>query len=222
MKELNEDLLSNITSLINEQNRKIENLNGKLTKQNSIISILQNNVEVLNEQCSKLQKDINTKCEELEQYSRRQCLRFQGIVKPRKEKVEDVINLVKDCFAEHTVYIPDTVLDRAHRIGPVYKDKSDQNIQGIIVKFNNFRYRSMFYKNRKKLKQGKHVRIDLTSYRYNFLKKANVLIKRMKMENTVYTFADVNCRLKVVNKENGEGAFFDNLEEVDLFLSQTW
>ena len=147
MKELNEDLLSNITSLINEQNRKIENLNGKLTKQNSIISILQNNVEVLNEQCSKLQKDINTKCEELEQYSRRQCLRFQGIVKPRKEKVEDVINLVKDCFAEHTVYIPDTVLDRAHRIGPVYKDKSDQNIQGIIVKFNNFRYRSMFYKN---------------------------------------------------------------------------
>ena len=221
MKELNEDLLSNITSLINEQNRKIENLNGKLTKQNSIISILQNNVEVLNEQCSKLQKDINTKCEELEQYSRRQCLRFQGIVKPRKEKVEDVINLVKDCFAEHTVYIPDTVLDRAHRIGPVYKDKSDQNIQGIIVKFNNFRYRSIFYKNRKKLKQGKHVRIDLTSYRYNFLKKANVLIKRMKMENTVYTFADVNCRLKFVNKENGEEAFFDKLEEVDLFLSQT-
>ena len=40
------------------------------------------------------------------------------------------------------------------------------------------------------------------------------------MENTAYTFSDVNCRLKVVNKENGEDAFFDNLE-VDLFLSQT-
>ena len=79
----------------------------------------------------------------------------------------------------------------------------------------------MFYKNRKKLKQGKRVRIDLTSNRYNLLKKANALIKRMKMENTVYTFADVNCRLKVVNKKNGEEAFFDKLEEVDLFLSQT-
>ena len=156
------------------------------------------------------------------QYSRRQCLRIEGIVKTRKEKVEDVTNLVKDCFAEVDVDIPDTVLDRAHRIGPVYKDESDQNIQGIIVKFNNFRYRSMFYKNRKKLKGGKRVRIDLTSNRYNLLKKTNALIKRMKMENTVYTFADVNCRLKVVNKENGEGAFFDNLEEVDLFLSQTW
>ena len=152
--------------------KKTENLNDKLTKQNSTISVLQNNVEVLNEQCSKLRKVINTKCHELEQYSRRQCFRIEGIVKKRKEKVEDVINLVKNCFVEADVDIPDTVLDRAHRIGPVYKDKSDQNIQGIIVKFNNFRYRSMFYKNRKKLKRGKRVRIDLTSNRYNLLKKS--------------------------------------------------
>ena len=41
------------------------------------------------------------------------------------------------------------------------------------------------------------------------------------MENTVHTFADVNCRVKVVNKGNGEESFFDTLEEVDLFLSQT-
>ena len=55
VKELREDLLSNITSLINEQNRQIENLNEKLTQQNSTISILQNNVEALDEHCSKLQ-----------------------------------------------------------------------------------------------------------------------------------------------------------------------
>ena len=36
MKELKEDLLSNITSLINEQHAQIENLNEKLTQQNSI------------------------------------------------------------------------------------------------------------------------------------------------------------------------------------------
>ena len=93
----------------------------------------------------------------MEQYSRRQCVRIEGIGKPLKEKVEDVINLVKDCFAEADVDIPDTVLDRAHRIGPVYKDESDQNIEGIIDKFNNFRYQSMVYENRKKLKGGKRV-----------------------------------------------------------------
>ena len=58
--------------------------------------------------------------------------------------------------------------------------------------------------------------IDLTSNRFNLLKK-----NKWKMENTVYTFAGVNCRLKVMNKENEEEAFFDNLEEVYLFLSQT-
>ena len=41
VKELKEDLLSSITSLINEQNRQIENFNDKLTKQNSTISVLQ-------------------------------------------------------------------------------------------------------------------------------------------------------------------------------------
>ena len=40
------------------------------------------------------------------------------------------------------------------------------------------------------------------------------------MDNTFYTFADVNCRLKVVNKENKEETYFDNLEEVDLFFSE--
>ena len=87
--------------------------------------------------------------------------------------MEDVINIVKEWFTD--VDIPYTVLDRAYRIGPVYKGESDQNLQGIIVKFNNFRYRPMFYKNWKKLKRGKHVRIDLTSNRYNLLNKKQVL-----------------------------------------------
>ena len=126
VKELKEDLLSNITSLINEQNREIGNLIEELTKQNSTISTLQNNVETLNQQCSKLQKDIDTNCDELEKCSRRQCLRIEWIVKPHQEKLGDVINLVTECFAEANVDIPDTVIDRAHRIGPVYKDESDQ------------------------------------------------------------------------------------------------
>ena len=92
-------------------------------------------------------------------------------VKRQKEKAEDVINLVKECFAEADFDIPDAVLDRAHRIGPVYKNESDQDIQGIIVQSNNFRYRLMFYKNRKRLQRGKRVRINLTSNYYNLLKK---------------------------------------------------
>ena len=69
----------------------------------------------------------------MEQYFTRQCLGNEGILKPHKEKAEDVINLVKECFAEVDVDIPDTVLDRAHRIGPVYKDESDQELLNWIT-----------------------------------------------------------------------------------------
>ena len=108
-----------------KKNRHIENLSEELTQQNSTILILQNNVQLVNEHCLKLQKDINTKCDESEQCSRRQCLRIEGIVKPPKEKAEDVINLVEECFAEAYVDISDTALDRTHKTGPVYKDDDE-------------------------------------------------------------------------------------------------
>ena len=41
-------------SLVKEQNMQIENLNENLTQHNLTMSILQNNVEVLNEHCSKV------------------------------------------------------------------------------------------------------------------------------------------------------------------------
>ena len=80
----------------------------------------------------------------------------------------------------------------------------------------------MFCKIWKKLKRRKRVRIDVTSNRYNLLKKkTEALIKRRKIENTVYTSEEVNCRLKFMNNENMGEASFDNLEDVDLFLTQT-
>ena len=80
----------------------------------------------------------------------------------------------------------------------------------------------MFCKIWKKLKQRKRVRIDVTRKHYNIMKKkTEALIKRMKIENTVYTSEEVNCRLKFMNNENMGEASFDNLEDVDLFLTQT-
>ena len=72
-----------------------------------------------------------------------------------------------------------------------------------------------------KLNRGKRVLVNLTSNHYNLFFFLNALIKRMKMENYVHTFADINCRRKVVNKENGEETFFNNLEEVDLFVKHS-
>ena len=100
-----------------------------------------------------------------------QCLQIEGIVKPHKRKDGKCYKSCWKMFAEVNVYIPDIALDRSQRIGPVYKDDSDQSVQGIIIKFNKFWYRSVFYKNQKKIKSGKHVWIDLTGSNCDLLKK---------------------------------------------------
>ena len=59
-----------------------------------------------------------------------------------------VINIIKVSEAE----IPESVLDRAHRIGPRYSDNdTEKKMQSIIARFTRFRHRTLFYKIAKRL-----------------------------------------------------------------------
>ena len=80
-----------------------------------------------------------------------------------------VINIIK----ESEVEIPESVLDRAHRIGPTYTDNdTGKKMQSIIVRFMTFRHRTLFYANRKKIKSGARIRLDLTKDCYKLLVSA--------------------------------------------------
>ena len=80
-----------------------------------------------------------------------------------------VINIIK----ESEVEIPESVLDRAHRIGPTYTDNdTGKKMQSIIVRFMTFRHRTLFYANRKKIKSGARIRLDLTKNCYKLLVSA--------------------------------------------------
>ena len=103
--------------------------------------------------------------EENEQYGRRLCLRVEGVPIVEKETSDEVLNMVKDLFKEAEIDIPDCVIDRAHRIGPLKSDrKPNEQVRSIIVRFSTFRYRTEFYLSRKKLKKAS-VRLDLTKRR---------------------------------------------------------
>ena len=83
--------------------------------------------------------------------------------------MEKVINITKESEAE----IPESVLDRAHRIGPTYTDNdTGKKMQSIIVRFRTFRHRTLFYANRKKIKSGARIRLDLTKDCYKLLVSA--------------------------------------------------
>ena len=97
--------------------------------------------------------------EELEQYGRRLCLRIGGVPSVEIENSDDILDKVKSLITEFGCEIPDAVIDRAHRIGKGYKNKT-RNVpcKSIIVRFSTFRHRN-------KLKNAK-VRLDLTKKRY--------------------------------------------------------
>ena len=103
------------------------------------------------------------------------------------------------------------VTDRAHRIGKGYKDKT-RNVpcKTIFVRFSTFRHRTLFYRNRNKLKNAK-VRLDLTKKRYKIFTDAIDFVKAYK--NVDYVMVDINCRLKVFFK-NGRSSFFDNISDL--------
>ena len=62
--------------------------------------------------------------EELEWYLRRLCLRFQGIPTEKNETIDKVLEKITGICKESGIGIPDTVTDRAHRIGVPYVDKT--------------------------------------------------------------------------------------------------
>ena len=61
--------------------------------------------------------------EELEQCSRRRCLRINGVPTVKNQSSDDLLEFTKSLFKGAKVTVPDNVLDRAHRIGPSYTDR---------------------------------------------------------------------------------------------------
>ena len=158
----------------------------------STLAMLQKHVKNL--KCSN--DELQKKCKEHEQHGRRLYLRIKGLIKKTKEDANDVLNQVRDLFKEAEVEIPDAVLNRAHRIS---KENND-----VIVRFNTFRHRTLYYRNRKKLKK-QSIHLDLTKSRLSLLNEARKLIENN--EDIASCYADIDCRCKLRFKNNDEFFF---------------
>ena len=136
--------------------------------------------------------------EELDQYGRKQCLRFEGVPTEQNETSNKVLSKVVDMCKEASVDIPDTVIDRAHRIGEVYFDnKRKKNCKSIIVRFTTFRHRTMVYRAKKNMKNNVRVKLDLTKKRSNLLVLANTFVANININLVKFCYADIKCRPKI-------------------------
>ena len=167
----------------------IETLKPTIEKQNNRIDALESRIVVMENLIAKLQ-DHN---DDNEQYSRRLCLRINGIPPPpkgEKETGEDCLEKVKKVFNELQVDIPDSVLDRAHRIGRPQTVRG-RIIHQVIVRFTTWRHKTKVYRARKKCPKYR-IKLDLTKKRVKLLEKVNAFLEEKELG---FAFADVNCRL---------------------------
>ena len=144
-----------------------------LSEKDKEIEVLKSKVTLFQDHVGTVKHALDKKVDELKQYGKKVCLHIEGVKHKVNEKAEEVLEKVINIIMESEAEIPESVLDRAHRIGPTYTDNDlRKKMQSIIVRFMTFRYRTLFYTNRKKIKSGARIRLDLTENRYNSLVSA--------------------------------------------------
>ena len=126
VKELKDSIFSEIKRYISTQCETIKKLIDNVEKHESTIAVLHKLVENLKNENSNLKMKLENDINQIEQYSRRQTLRIDGVeVSDNFESPENVVSLVHGYMKEVGINNSDMVIDRAHRIGPVYKDKNN-------------------------------------------------------------------------------------------------
>ena len=124
-----------VTNELKKQSKRIKELgSGKIMLQQQILEItkqiLQNQQEI----------------EELKQYDRRLCLRFEGISTEKNETSDKVLEKIMGIYKDSGIEIPDTVIDQTHRTGVQYVDKNTKKLcKSVIVQFSIFCHRTIVY-----------------------------------------------------------------------------
>lgn len=129
----------------------IANDHQKLTKENSL---LKRSVETLTDKLQTVTKqnvDMETQLDEIEQYSRRDCLVINGLPEVTAETDEKTfVTFVQSKFPDVTINVSD--ISKAHRLPT--RDNRDNRRQGrpMVVKFATHKKKDELYSGRKTLK----------------------------------------------------------------------
>ncbi|MEW8187067.1 MAG: hypothetical protein AB2794_18935 [Candidatus Thiodiazotropha endolucinida] len=155
------------------------------------IELLKNENLKLRSDVKKLESTCKSNIDDLEQYSRRACLRISGINEEEGENTDDIVlNLATRVSAD--VRLED--LDRSHRVGrPRPADPTNNTVpkpREIIVKFSNSKARLSLLKGRAELRRTRakiFINEDLTSARKELAYKCRCL-QRDRLIKKVWTY----------------------------------
>ncbi|MEW8546410.1 MAG: hypothetical protein AB2693_23070 [Candidatus Thiodiazotropha sp.] len=180
----------------------------------------------INATLGQVQKELKqsiARNDELEQYSRRSCLRISGIPETANE---DVSKVVLDIARRMGADIKPDDIDRTHRVGIARGLNVNQNGENemaderratrhrgreIIIKFNNYSARLKMLRGRASLREQRaniYINEDLTktrkdlAYECRRLVKAKLVAKTWVYNGNVYLQDRSNNKIRVTNLED--------------------
>lgn len=178
--------LDSFLKKVEENTRKIREVEQIIDSQSTKMKDLQTKIDFLQNACNRMVKENN----DLEQYSRRNCLRIFGIPETENESTDDEV--IKFAKSRLDVQIDPSEIDRSHRIGK----PGSPSPRHIIVKFLSYSVRQRVIKNRRRLKgTGIVVKEDLTKYNQSLLQEAKKLAKvksAWSHDGKILALVDVN------------------------------
>ena len=209
------ELIENQNKFILEQNERIQNLEDRVSALEGGLEVAKKVNDELRDSLSKNETKIRKDLESKEQYSRRLCIRINGIKLSQDENGNSCLDKCKEVFQELSVNIPENCIDRAHRVGKKKKINGEDQ-QSMIVRFTTWRHRTEVYRacNNNDNKKYK-IYLDLTKERLELLKLARSMIDNNS--NVAFVLADVNCRLVAKMKDNSY-SYFDNIDAFQSLL----
>ena len=159
-------------------------------KVNEATNQIKNDIKGLKEENAKLRNDIDklekkckTNIDDLEQYSRRSCLRIGGV---KEENTENTDEIVMDIARRVNADVRPQDIDRSHRVGrPRELGPDPLRPREIIVKFSNSKARLDLLKGRTSLRRANasiFINEDLTSVRKELAYKCRVLRRANKIK----------------------------------------
>lgn len=197
-----------ISASLNERMSSIENENRRLTEQVQMLSIKVTELET-HKQTSELKMD------DLEQYSRRSCLRIAGVLETKGESTDElVLDIARECNVEMCI----ADIDRSHRVRNRKKPSDNYGTSrpcDIIVKFVSYRTRAEFMNNRFRLKNNSsykstYINKDLTRQRVELLRYARQYVKDRKIQSA-WSF-DGRIYIKCLDESRHQVSSQDDLD----------
>ena len=178
----------------------------------SRVTTLETDNKNLQDSITVLETKLSTRIDDLEQYSRRSCIRIAGIPETEHENTDDK---VLDLAAHLNIQLNPRDIDRSHRVGPARTSTTSiadedepqpSRPREIIVKLRSYQARLSLLQGRKTLRVNKekiYINEDLTktrkslAYECRQLKRERKIVKTWVYDGNVFVTNRGGTRLKI-------------------------